>query len=201
MFLIFYGTIRGRHEAPCMKNNTHKITDYQNAISLLMKEKFPSFLLGFLIASYLSFFILNKIGIKNETAQAPEAKSIQVDTIKTYTVELNDDLWGIAEKMYGSGLNAQDIAQANKLSEPYTLIENQILVIPSIAPKKPTQGEITEEAAQTKRITEYVVLPGEYLWMIAEKIYGDGNQMGKLIEANKIPYPYNVEEGQKLLVP
>jgi len=121
--------------------------------------------------------------------------------MRTYTVKLNDDLWTIAEKMYGSGYNALDIAQANKLSEPYTLIENQILIIPSIAPKKSTQGEITKQAAQTQRITEYMVLPGEYLWQIAEKIYGDGNQMGKLIDANNIPYPYNVEEGQKLLVP
>ena len=60
---------------------------------------------------------------------------------------------------------------------------------------------ITEQAAQTKRITEYTVLPGDYLWQIAEKIYGDGNQMNKLIDANNIPYPYNVEEGQKLIVP
>jgi nucleoid-associated protein YgaU len=183
-----------------MKNNTG-IIDYQNALFLLMKEKFPSFLLGLLITSYFSFFMINKIGIKKEVAKTHETKKMQVDTVKTYTVKLNDDLWAIAEKMYGSGFNAEDIAKANNLSEPYTLTENQILIIPSIAPKKPTQGEITEQAAQTKKITAYIVLPGDYLWQIAEKIYGDGNQMSKLIEANRIPYPYNVEEGQKLIVP
>jgi len=184
-----------------MKNKAHKIADYQNAVLILFKEKFPSFLLGFFIASYVFIFALNKLGIKKETAKVREAKHIQVDSIKTYTVKLNDDLWGIAEKMYGSGFNAPDIAQANNLAEPYILIENQILIIPSIAPKKPTQGDITQQAAQTTRITEYIVQPGEYLWQIAQKIYGDGNQMSKLIDANRIPYPYNVEEGQKLLVP
>jgi len=184
-----------------MKTKTFEITDYQNAVLILIKERFPSFLLGILIISYFSFFVINKIGIKNESAKAPEKKGIQIDTVKTYTVKLNDDLWVIAEKMYGSGFNATDIAQANNLSEPYTLSENQILIIPSIVPKKPTQGEITEQAAQTRRITKYVVLPGEYLWQIAEKIYGDGNQMGRLIDANRIQYPYNVEEGQTLLVP
>ncbi|MFH0772865.1 MAG: LysM peptidoglycan-binding domain-containing protein [bacterium] len=184
-----------------MKTSPYESIDYQHIVLLLMREKFPVFLLGLLITSYLSFFVISKIGIRKDSAKVPEVKKMQIQSIKTYTVQQNDDLWGIAEKMYGSGFNATDIALANNLAEPYTLIENQILIIPSIAPKKPTQGDITEQAAQTKKITEYVVLPGEYLWQIAEKIYGDGNQMSKLIDANRIPYPYNVETDQKLLVP
>jgi nucleoid-associated protein YgaU len=184
-----------------MKRSIPENSDYQNALLLLIKERFPSFILGVFITSYCAFFILSKVGIKKETAKVREVKNTQFAAVKTYTVKLNDDLWAIAEKMYGSGYNAQDIADANHLSEPYVLTENQILIIPSIAPKKPTQGDITEKAAQTKRVSEYVVQPGDYLWQIAEKLYGDGNQMGKLIDANHIPYPYNVEEGQKLLVP
>jgi nucleoid-associated protein YgaU len=201
VFAIFYGTIIARIEALTMKNKAIEITDYKNAILILFREKFPSFLLGLLLTSYFSLLIINKIGIKKEVAKVREQKNIAIDEVKTYTVKANDDLWAIAEKMYGSGFNAADIAAANKLSEPYTLIENQILIIPSVASKKPTQGDITEQAAQTKRVSEYIVLPGEYLWQIAEKLYGDGNQMSKLIDANRIPYPYNVEEGQKLLVP
>lgn len=184
-----------------MKNNTDQIIDYQSALLLLIKTRFPSFLLGLIITSYLSFYIVEKVGIRKDTAKVRDSKNSQFDSVKTYTVRLNDDLWGIAEKMYGSGYNAEDIARFNKLSEPYTLIENQILIIPSIAPKAPTKGDITEKAAQTKRVKEYVVQPGDYLWQIAEKLYGDGNQMNRLIESNNIPYPYNVEEGQKLLVP
>lgn len=184
-----------------MNTNQYATIDYRNAVALSLKEKFPSFVLGLCITLFIVFFTLQKIGIQTETAKVPENKNGIFDSIKTYTVKNGDDLWVIAEKMYGSGFNALDIAHANKLSEPYTLIENQVLIIPSIEPKKPTQGEITEKAAQTTHVTEYVVLPGEYLWQIAEKVYGDGNQMSKLIDGNNIPYPYNVEEGQKLLVP
>ena len=184
-----------------MNNNQYAAIDYRNAVFLSLKEKFPSFILGLFIISFVSFFTIQKVGIKVDSAKTIEQKDISIGTVNTYTVRIGDDLWAIAEKIYGSGFNALDIAKANKLSEPYTLIENQILIIPSIAAKKPTQGTITEKAAQTKRVSEYVVLPGDYLWQIAEKVYGDGNQMSKLIEWNNIPYPYNVEEGQKLLVP
>lgn len=184
-----------------MKNTSPIIADYQNALVLLIREKLPSFLLGLLLTSYLSVLLINKIGIKNEVAKVRTEKRSDLDSVKTYTVKLNDDLWGIAEKMYGSGFNAVDIAQANKLAEPYVLIENQILIIPDISPKKPTQGQVTNEAAQTKRVTQYTVVAGDYLFQIAEKVYGDGNLMNKLIEKNNIPYPYNVEEGQVLLIP
>ncbi len=186
-----------------MKKKQNPITDYRNETFALIKEKFPVFLLGLLISSYILVFAVGKmkIGLNKDKATMTKNKSIQIDTVKTYTVQLNDDLWGIAEKMYGSGFNAIDIAKVNKLSEPYVLTENQILIIPSIQPKLPTKGEITDEAAQTKKISEYIVLQGEYLWQIAEKIYGDGNKMGLLIDANRIPYPYNVEAGQKLIVP
>ena len=184
-----------------MKYKVQTITDYQSAVLLLIKQKYPLFLLGLFVTSYSTIFALDKIDIYRNNVVVSEAKSIQVEKVKTYTVKSNDDLWGIAEKIYGSGFNGADIAKANNLIEPFTLVENQILIIPSIAPKKATTGDITEKAAQTQRITEYVVLPGDYLWQIAEKIYGDGNQMSKLIDANRIPYPYNVEEGQKLLVP
>jgi len=184
-----------------MKIKRQEITDYQSAVLLLIKQKYPLFLLGVCISSYAVFFALDKIDMFKKNIPISEAKNIQVEQVRTYTVQLNDDLWGIAEKMYGSGFNGVDIARANNLIEPFTLVENQILILPSIKSKKSTTGDITEKAAQTQRVTEYTVLSGEYLWQIAEKVYGDGNQMSKLIDANRIPYPYNVEGGQKLLVP
>jgi nucleoid-associated protein YgaU len=174
--------------------------DYKKSTHLLLKEKTPLFVAGvgmfFLVAAP---FI--KMYATRTNTQLHESKSIRVENVKIYTVQAGDDLWKIAEKVYGSGYNAYDIAKANKLTEPFTLSENQMLVIPSIAAKTPTQGEVTEKAASIQKINEYIVQPGDFLWQIAEKVYGDGNQMGKLIEANNIPYPYNVEEGQKLIVP
>lgn len=178
--------------------------DYQKKISLLLREKLPSFLFGLCVLLIAAATLFKKQVFQSVLPVRPLISTQKVSQIReqqTYTVQSGDDLWSISEKFFGSGLNAYDIAKANKLREPYILNENQILIIPKVNSSSPTRGEITQEAAQTKRITEYEVGEGEYLWQIAELVYGDGNQMGKIIEANRIPYPYNVERGQKLIIP
>jgi len=173
-----------------MKSTISLQNDYQNMFLLLVKEKLPAFLLGVWTATVVIFFLFQKPIINSffpKTSLTNSKKIGFVDQVKTYTVKQGDDLWSISERFYGSGFNAYDIAQVNKLNEPYVLAESQVLIIPSIESKKPTQGEITPNAASTKRITEYVVGQGEFLWQIAEKMYGDGNQMSKIIDGNNLP--------------
>lgn len=180
---------------------TIRTFDYKKATQLLLKEKTHYFIAGITLFLMVTTPFIPLLA-DQQNNKVKELNSVPVDTtVEIYTVKAGDDLWKIAEKVYGSGHNAFDIAQANKLQEPYILTENQILIIPKVKSKSPTQGEITGSAASTKKISSYVVLPGDYLWLIAEKVYGDGNQMSKLIEANNIPYPYEVIEGQKLIVP
>ncbi len=177
--------------------------DYKSAVVALVKGKYPALIFGCIVTGFALFFAAStfKFIPFSKHKKIVVKDTLHIAKVQTYTVQPGDDLWSVAQKFYGSGFNAYDIAKANKLEEPYTLSDNQILIIPSAAAKQPTQGEITESAPSTQHISEYVVLQGEYLWQIAEKIYGDGNQMGKLINANNIPYPYNVEAGQKLIVP
>lgn len=175
--------------------------DYKQAVFLLLKEKTPYFLAGVALFFMVTAPFIPIIVNQQFTTSEP-TRTLPVDTsVKIYTVKTGDDLWKIAEQMYGSGYNAFDIAKANKLQEPYVLTENQILIIPKIASKESTQGDLTPKAVSTKKISSYVVKPGDYLWLIAEKVYGDGNQMSKLIESNNLPFPYDVTEGQKLIVP
>jgi nucleoid-associated protein YgaU len=51
-------------------------------------------------------------------------------------------------------------------------------------------GEDLEEAAQSaKKIVEHSVSAGESLWVIAQRLLGDGNRYREIIEANKDKYP------------
>ncbi len=59
-----------------------------------------------------------------------------------------------------------------------------------------------EEATQSG---SYTVQSGDSLWTVAEKVYGDGHQWGKIADANSLPKDSLgrpvVEVGQKLKVP
>lgn len=188
-----------------------KKINYRKSLLKVIKANYLSFLLGMLVILIpVIIFSLKKITIQpfmtifsKKTINAPQKKS--TPTTVYHNVTEGEDLWSISEKYYGSGDYAFQIATINNLQEPYTLVPNQKILIPTIQPTTIKKGEILQESASTQRtdnsVLEYTVKEGEYLFQIAQNIYGDGNYMNKIIVANNIPYPYNIEVGQKLLIP
>jgi LysM repeat protein len=47
----------------------------------------------------------------------------------------------------------------------------------------------------------WTVDPGDTLWAIAEKVYGDGNQYQRIADANGIANPDLIQPGQDLVIP
>lgn len=191
-----------------MKNDFLLDIDYRKNVIHLIKTEYPLFTLGLFVILSMSLIIVrsNIMSLRMLfKSQVRTRKNTTQSTTKMHVVNEGEDLWQIAEKYYGSGYNAFDIAAKNNLKEPYVLNRGQKLIIPSVAKRIPTQGEITGQSAATTQVkfqgNSYVVKPGEYLFQIAEDIYGDGNMMNKIIDANNIPYPYDVQEGQKLQIP
>ncbi len=178
--------------------------DYKNVTIRIIQEKYRILLLG--IFTFFMFGILTRtLFIRHPISITPKKETKKRIEVKKYAVKVNDDLWSIAEKTYGSGYNALDIASANHLKEPYILKEGQILILPVVTPKKATKGEITDKAFASTKIkslaTSYVVKEGDYIFKIAEEMYGDGNAMMRIIEANKITYPFDIQAGMRLIIP
>lgn len=191
-----------------MKNDFLLDIDYRKNVLHLIKTEYPLFTLGLFVILSMSFIIVRSNIMSLQMFMRPRAplqKNATQTTNKMHVVSEGEDLWQIAEKYYGSGFNAFDIAIKNNLKEPYVLNKGQRLLIPSVAKRVPTKGEVPGEAAATTQVrfqgNVYEVKPGEYLFQIAQSIYGDGNMMNKIIDANGIPYPYDVQEGQKLQIP
>ncbi|MFJ4652762.1 LysM peptidoglycan-binding domain-containing protein [Nocardia sp. NPDC088792] len=74
---------------------------------------------------------------------------------------------------------------------------------PLPAPEPAAAAPVAEEvppppppAAQT-----YTVEPGDTLWAIAERFYGDGNRYQDIANANGIPNPDAINVGQVLTIP
>lgn len=68
------------------------------------------------------------------------------------------------------------------------------------------RAQIDENAAMSDQssdvLTEnYTVSEGETLWSIAEKTYNDGYAWTEIAKANNLKEPYDLEKGQKLILP
>lgn len=124
---------------------------------------------------------------------------------KVYVVQAGDNLWTIAEKVYGSGYNWVDIARANNLSDPDDIHVGNTLVTPQVKLQDATvqtNDEHLSRSQQTSIKTEtYTVVPGDNLWGIAVRAYGDGYQWVKIAKANNLTDPNLIHVDNTLKIP
>ncbi len=200
------------------KKSYYKTINYQNLLLLLIKEKYFSLILGLAIFYFISFysynFIVNnsffpKISFFVKTNKKNFVQNVQKQKNnnhqRIYTVKEGDDLWHIAEKFYGSGYNAYDISTTNDLDPLLPLKAGQKLIIPKITPKTPTTGEIASGIFVIKtnlsNQEKYIVQPGDSLSLIAQKVYGDLYAWPKILQANNLQNPDQIEVGMILNIP
>lgn len=189
--------------------------DYQKLFFATVKDKYFNLALGMIVALIIStsayrVFLKNvKLNLAwswpkfNFNSKTQEVTKVKPQPIKTYIVQEGDDLWNIAEKFYGSGFNAYDIAVANKLPEASVLVAGQKIIIPHITPRQLTKGEIS--AIATGEVTNvnnrYVVQPGDSLSIIAQKVYGDLYAWPTILQANSLISADQIEVGMILIIP
>src|SRR3989339_1937447 len=124
-----------------MKKRYIKYINYQDLFFATVKEKYINLILGMLVAFLISsltykHFLKNinfNLAINLPKFQIPVSKKIvkkveKQKIAKIYVVEEGDDLWHIAEKFYGSGFNAYDVAIANKFNDA-SILETGIRII------------------------------------------------------------------------
>ncbi len=141
----------------------------------------------------------------------PEAQTIQVqkqEKAKVYVVAAGDNLWMIAQKVYGSGYNWIDIAKANNLADPGDIHVGDKLVTPDVALKElkdatvHTADDNMSTSTQTSIMSSsYTVVAGDTLWDIAVRAYGDGYQWVKIAKANNLANPDVIHKDNVLKIP
>jgi nucleoid-associated protein YgaU len=182
-----------------------KLSKYESEISSI---------LGMVVVAALAIFIflfvkrfMPKPNITPVAEETSSAENLMKNAGTTYTVKAGQGLSQVAQDVYKDASRWSDIAQANDLKAPYTLVKGQVLKLPegvktSVAtvdtstpvatatPKaevsKPTPAPTkVEEKATTPSGGTYVVQKGDSLWKIAVAQYGDGYQWVKIYNANK----------------
>lgn len=161
-----------------------------------LNDRFPNFLLGLTVV-VLGALVLSIVFQSKDTSRQSftnkvaslfgmkKNESPATTPARTYTVKKGDSLWVIAENAYGSGFNAFDLAKANGIADPNQLNEGEVIELPAMEPKTPTQGEIasgvfttSEETPQDSVATApsrspYTVQRGDSLWLISMRQYGN----------------------------
>lgn len=189
----------------------YKEINYKYLFLITLKEKFLSFIIGlifFISLSYYSFslytnfinFKFSKHLIKNKINTN---KKVIDDKKNYYLVQPNDDLWRISEKFYGNGEFVNKIAEENNLDVNQPIEPGQRLIIPKIENLKNNQGEISSLTTnrKTDNLSYYIVAPGDSLSLISLKVYGNLFDWPKILNANNLTNPDQIEVGMKLLIP
>ena len=169
-----------------------------------LNESTISMFLGALVVLVIGVLVFNYFRsvnqpaqeeVQSETIPAEADQVISLEDLPTvYTVKKGDNLWKIAENIYGSGYNWVDIAQENNLTNPDLLAVGQELNIPKA---EIIQPEITVFGT-TITGDSYTVAEGDHLWGIAVRAYGDGYQWVKIAQENNLDNPNLIHPGNVL---
>lgn len=126
----------------------------------------------------------------SEEQESVESDSVETDSEETtYVVQSGDNLFRISSQF---GLSMMEIARANGLADFNQVFEGQELIIPQKEEIEDIDADSTDEEAT------HLVQEGETVFGIAFKY---GISWTKLVDANEIPSPYNLEVGQSLIIP
>ncbi|MBU2632664.1 LysM peptidoglycan-binding domain-containing protein [Patescibacteria group bacterium] len=182
---------------PVEQNNSSK-----NVLSQIRwGESYTSLLLGFVVvvvAAVLVFsFVKNRNMQTDVTPTSAEDAVMQInkdgkELPKTYEVKAGEYLWSISEKIYGTGYNWVDLAEANKMENPEIVSVGTKLNIPNV------EAKVLETEEEAIKGDSYVVREGDYLWDIAIRAYGDGYKWVEIAKANNLTNPDYIFTGTTL---
>lgn len=128
---------------------------------------------------------------------------VTVGTVQTitYTIQPGDTLSKIAKKYLGNASLWRNIYEDNKatIKNPNLIRVGQKLII-NLSGNAVGGAKTT---AVSSNANTYVVQPGDNLWKIAKKVYGQGFAWRRIFEANRnvISNPGTIHVGQQLLTP
>lgn len=170
------------------------------------QENYASFILGAIIVVILGLLVANFLtnrngdildldGDGNEITAEEAIKGLKDG--REYTVVAGDSLSKIAEREYGDRMMWPVLARENKIFNPNLVGIDQKLTIPS--------KEVAVKIQEDMTVTTYVVQKDDTLFIIAQKMYGDGSKWRVLDRANKVGRLSNgnplIFEGSTLAIP
>lgn len=138
-----------------------------------------------------------------DARQAPSHQTAPRSTAPSghYIVQVHDDLWDLAQRLYGDPTQWRRLATANHIGVDATIEPGQMLVVPGV-----DQAEVTRRTGQPAPDTSerlVVVRPGDTLTRLAQQYLGQASHWRALQQANAtlVTDPDRLEVGWTLHLP
>ncbi len=168
---------------PRKKKVTKAATKTKAKSKVNWQENYAGLILGAIIVVILGLLVANffskkgqEIGTGANTSLGEEQQ--QAESPSQYKVESGDSLSAISEKTYGSQDFWPVLARVNNIANPNIIYAGNNLELPS----KDKASEIKAQMTQTA----YQVQSGDTLFLVAQKMYGDGSQWVRIDVANHV---------------
>ena len=146
-----------------------------------LQENYAGLILGAIIVIILGLLIVNFFSRKNEDisdGQQVDLSQQEESKPEEYKVVANDSLSKLADKFYGDIELWPVLARENNIANPNIIHVDSTLKIPSKDQALQTKEQMTQ--------TTYKVEKGETLFIIAQKMYGDGSRWPTIARANNL---------------
>ena|SRR3989344_3919998 len=163
-------------------------------------DSYSGLILGAIIVVVLGLLVANYFSKRNtEPSSEEKISQIQGENQKEqeYKVEPGDSLSAISMNYYGSFDYWPVLAKVNNINNPNLIYKDTTLKIPSKTEVEKVKAEMST--------TSYQVQEGDTLFIIAEKVYGDGSRWTLLDRANNVGRLPNgnplIFAGNKLVIP
>ncbi len=137
---------------------------------------------------------------KHQVAEAPKVNEVPQEVtgeMQSYTIQRGDNLWNLAKDHLGDGNRWNEIYALNKDligSNPNLIHTGSNLNMP---------GAGGSEIAHTASASSYTVQPGDNLWNVSKKLFGEGKNWGDIYSMNKDVIGSNpglIQPGQQLQI-
>ena len=156
------------------------------------------------------FLTINTISLKSNlkslnenyqsltNAETESERKLFEDEVKSQLAKLTETVESLTSSQ---NINNNNNSTQNNQSSNTNSQQNNVITNTNSSQNTQTQQNTSQNNSNLNNSREYIVVKGDSIWAISQKIYGSGAHYQKILSANGLTEDSQLKEGQKLIIP